>query len=1010
LHPLDPLMNHPQAERPFTEQSIVSPALIGRAEPLAALARWLQAAAAGQGQVVLLSGEAGIGKTRLAAEAAAEAERQGALVLRGQCLEPDRARPYGPLIDLLRGWLEAAPPDELRAAASAPELALLVPELATGPPPSTDKYGLYYALERFCARLAEARPLLLVVDDLHWGDDASLDCLLHLARRLGGRRLLLLLTYRREEVGPALGRFLLGLHHARLAAELSLAPLLPAEVDAMLRAIFALPRPVSPDFLDALCTLTEGNPFFIEEVLKSLLAAGGIFLRDGVWDRKPLQELRIPPSVDLAVQERLARLPPDARRLAELAAVTGRRFSFSLLEALMAVDADTLLAHLKHLAAAQLIVEESAEVYAFRHALTREAVYATLLRRERQQYHQVIAQTLERLHAGALDAIAADLARHYALAGDWERVLLYAQQAGDRARAMYAPREALDLYTRAGQAAEHLGRPPAPALCRARGQAHETLGEFEPARADYEQALRLAQQAGDRPLEWQCLLDLGFAWAAQDLAQAGASFRRALALAQAMDDPARVAHSLNRLGNWHTNLDQHQAARDYHAAALAHFTQQADQPGQAQTLDLLGLTAAMAGDLPGGLHNYAQAVALFEALNDQRGLASGLAVMGTLSATTVMDAATVAPLALAETAAHAARALEIARRIGWLSGEAYAAIILGGALASQGRFGAALEQVDRGLELAAAIEHRLWLTYGALISGLIYRDLLALEPARARLEHGLALARELNSPFWTGMARAFLAQVLIQQRALAEADELLGPDAGAPLTTLADRLLAAARLELDLALGRAEGAGPALLRLWKAVLPTPAAVPPTWHPAPRLRLLEGQLLAAQKRYPKAAASLEAALSAAQSLGARPLQWRAQAALGRAWRALRRHVAADQAFAAARALIEALAQEVPPGELRAGFLSAALAALPPERAGARAQALKRQFGGLTARERQVAALLGEGRSNREIAAALVLSERTVEKHVSNILGKLGLETRAQVAAWAVRSGLAGSRPA
>jgi DNA-binding NarL/FixJ family response regulator len=407
----------------------------------------------------------------------------------------------------------------------------------------------------------------------------------------------------------------------------------------------------------------------------------------------------------------------------------------------------------------------------------------------------------------------------------------------------------------------------------------------------------------------------------------------------------------------------------------------------------------MAGDMPAGLRSYAQAVALFEALDDQRGLASGLSVMGTLSANNVMDTAAVAPLTLLQSATHVARALDIARRIGYLAGEAYALIILSCDQSAMGQAALALDQTRRALEIAAAIEHRLWLTYGHQVRGLAYRDILALPQARRELEQGLALARELNSPFWTGMGAAFLATVLIQQGALAEAEALLQPSHTRPLLTLADKLLSAARLELALARGDHEQGEAELDRLLAAVLPPPDADAPVWQTAPRLLLLHGQLLAAQQRWPEAMAILERALSAAQAQGARALEWRVLAALGRALRAQRLFDQSDAAFDAARSLIESLTLEVPDGELRASFRQAALGQLPPPRLAARRRALKREFGGLTPREREIAALVGQARSNRDIAAALVLSERTVEKHVSNILAKLALDNRVQLVAWA-----------
>ena len=1001
------------------EKSVISPNLIGRDEQLAALVARLKAARAGQGQIVLLSGEAGLGKTRLIAAAKAEAAHFGFTVLQGNCLEPEQAWPYAPLIDLLRGYQR--PPAETRppeAAAAVAELAGLLPELAAwlpaGQTPALgypDQYRLFNALERFFYSLAAQTPLLLVIEDIHWSDDATLDFLLHLTGRFASRPLLLLLTGRDEAPGPSLARFLLALNRAPLARELALAPLSGAQVEAMLRSIFEQDHPVSGEFVSEIFRLTEGNPFFIEEVLKALLAAGDIFWRGGEWDRKPIEQLRIPRSIQLAVQQRVAQLEPGAGQLMLLAAVIGRRFCFDLLREMTGMDEQRLLVHLKQLMAAQIIVEDSAGAYAFRHALTREAVYGTLLRRERQYQHRRIGEILEGLDTDRPDRHLADLAHHYYMAEAWDKVLIYAQRAGDRARALHAPREASELYTRALAAAQHLGQPPTPELLRARGQAFETLGEIEAARADYEQALGLSQQAQDRRTEWQCLVELGSVWSAKDYVRAGDFFRRALALARDEADPALVARSLNRVGNWHVNREQPRTARKLHQEALALFQRLDDPHGQAETLDLLGLTTQMTGDFVAGFGFLRQAAGLFEALEDRRGLASSLVQMGECGASYFADGVLVAPITLAEGLTYATQSLEISRQIGWRPGTVYAQVIMSLGTGSLGHLAQALEQAGQALAEATEIEHHQWMAFAHLACGLAYGSALAWAREREHYAEALALARQVNSTFWTTAASSLLAMNAVRQNDLARAGALLAPSGGpaAPLHTFAEKLAALARAELALALGQPAQAEAELLALMAVVYPAELKRDQPWQAALRLVMVHGQVLAAQRRFPEAEARLREALTAAEAQGARPLQWRLHAALGAVAQAQRRFGTADEVFAAARALIEALAEEMPDGDLRANFRRTALAALPAPRPGAQRRAAKREFGGLTERERDVAGLVAQGRSNREIAAALVLSERTVEKHVSNILGKLALEKRAEIIAWAHQHALAPKTP-
>jgi predicted ATPase len=579
---------------------IICPIVIGRTAELTALHLLPARAKSGKGQVVLLSGEAGIGKSRLVAEAKTGATAQGFLLLQGQCFPTDRSCPYAPLLDLLRSHFTSQSRTEISTELKpiAREFAQLIPDLvpplpdsAPMPPlttlePEQEKRRLFEALTRWFTGLATKQPSLLIVEDLHWSDQTSLDFLHYLARRCAASPLLVLLTYRSDEVHPGLSHFLAQLDRERLAQELALVPLTRTEVSAMLSAIFALRRSVftvlsltQGDLLDVMYALTEGNPFLVEELLKSLIEAGDIVYEHGHWRRKEPGVWHIPRSVQNAVELRSAHLSEGARQVLHLAAVAGRHFDFALLQELTHQDEAQLLRHLKELIAAQLVVEESAERFAFRHALTRQAVSAQLLGRERQALHRTIAETLERLYASSIESHLTDLTSHFFEAGAWEQALVYGQRAGEQAQALYAPQAAALHFTRALEAARQLSLTPPTSLYRARGLAYETLGDFEQARADYETTLQLANAASDRHAEWQALLDLGLLWAGRDYAQSGDYYQRALALAHTMDDPATLAHSLNRLGNWHLNVEQPQEALHCHQEALATF--QASPTGMA---------------------------------------------------------------------------------------------------------------------------------------------------------------------------------------------------------------------------------------------------------------------------------------------------------------------------------------------------------------------------------------------------------------------------------------------
>jgi predicted ATPase len=487
---------------------LVCPTIVGRASELAALSTIVGEVEGGHSRVVLLSGEAGIGKSRLVAVLETEARSRGFSVLQGSCFQRDLTSPYAPLLDLVRSSV-ANQPLEVREAAFQPfaqEFFPVLPDLVTPPPapaalptpgPEQEQRRLFVALTTFFTRLAAGRPLLFAIEDIHWCDESSLEFMQYFMRHSTYFPWLVLLTYRSDDVRPALINWLAQQDRERRAQEFSLARLTHSDVDAMLIAIFDLHPTTRSELLNTLYPLTEGNPFFVEEVLTSLQAAGGIFYSEGTWKSNALEHLRIPRSIQAAVQQRSDRLTESARELLTLAAVAGRRFDVDLLLQVTRQTEEQLLQRLKELIAAQLVVEESGEQFAFRHALTRHAIYEQLLKRERKVLHRTLAETMEQVYRTALDAHLEDLAYHFMRAEVWAKVLTYAQPAGEKAQALYAPRAAAEHFTNALEAARHMALPPSAHLHLARGQAYEMLGELEEARLDYERAQAAAKSDHD---------------------------------------------------------------------------------------------------------------------------------------------------------------------------------------------------------------------------------------------------------------------------------------------------------------------------------------------------------------------------------------------------------------------------------------------------------------------------------------------------------------------------------
>ncbi len=479
------------------------------------------------------------------------------------------------------------------------------------------------------------------------------------------------------------------------------------------------------------------------------------------------------------------------------------------------------------------------------------------------------------------------------------------------------------------------------------------------------------------------------------------TFERASVLAEDLADRQLRAQTLNRLGNWLANTRDVTASLRAHEEALRLLTAINDRAGIAETHDLLGIASWHDGDMVAAVHHLGEAITGYRPAGTPYGLISALASRCGGASPEMSDVAYSALRTCNACMRDGEEALILARRIDWRAGQVYAMVQLGGAACGFGHFGDALRHGHAALTLATEIEHRQWMAAAHFGLGRTYTLLLAPDTAIRHLEAALVLARILQSPWWVGIVGAALAAAHLDTSDIARAEAVLSAlHAEVPAIHPAN-MRRFRRLTGELALARRQ---PEIaLHCADDLLATVPGVSRAQR-IPSLYHLQGKALLALHRTEAAIESLHAARQGAEERGQRPLLWRVQVTLGDTYRQLRRDSEAREGYDAARGTIAALAETLDDAAMREQFATAARATIPKERPLSARRAAKESFGGLTTREREVAALVAVGNSNREIGAALFIGEGTVATHIGNILAKLDLTSRTQIAAWAIARGL------
>ncbi len=496
--------------------------LVGRAEELSVLMRAVQRLGGGEGGILSLIGEAGLGKTRLIAEARTHSEDHNLLWIEGRSLSFSQTITYWPFIDILKraagineqdseeaSWAKL----EARVLAVVPERTEeILPYLGTilGLRSTGERFEwirhleaeamrrqVYRSVRVFFERLTHERPLVLVFEDLHWADDSSVGLLEHLFSLVREVPLLLIITARPEVRAPADHmRDLASRDYTERYLEVTLTPLSQVDTDRLVRNLLA--DDLASTFREAVLRKAEGNPFFVEEVVRALIDLGALRRDEGGRWRilHPVEQLRVPETLRGVILARLDRLDEGPKDLLKVAAVMGRSFFRRVLEAVVGEERDLDRA-LQELQALDLVREKRREPefeYVFKHPLIQEATYESIPITVRRDLHRRAGEAMGVLYADRLEEFYGELAYHYARAEEWEKAQAYLFKAGDRAGMIAADAEALAHYRQAVAAYERaFGErwdPLARAILERKvGDALFRRGEFEDALASFQRAL-----------------------------------------------------------------------------------------------------------------------------------------------------------------------------------------------------------------------------------------------------------------------------------------------------------------------------------------------------------------------------------------------------------------------------------------------------------------------------------------------------------------------------------------
>jgi predicted ATPase/DNA-binding transcriptional ArsR family regulator len=586
---------------------------VGRKDELKQIQRIYRKVSGGRGECLLISGEAGIGKTRLVNESARRLARKNIHFLQGSCLYQTAVDPYMPFVEALGSYLGKAAKNFAVSTmrdieSTAPEFGGLLPLARTGGGYevysgegainlNNEKIRIFETINRALVRIAEEKPTVLFIDDLHWADVGSIHLLHYIVRNTQEYPILIIGAYRPEELVTDDGEdhpfwgTISRMEKEKIITQIELERLSVDDVEEMIEdrlRQFAAPKKL----INRIYKESEGNPFFIEEILDTIR-------EDGIDDNQnPPAEIEIPDTIKGLVKRRVRNLKRDERKMLEFASAIGEKFDFDLLMQASEEREEPLLDSVEKLSNARLITEDKSDIetYEFHHGKIRDVIYGGLSRRKRQFIHSRIGEAIEELYGDDVEDVTNELAYHYSMTNRFERAYEYCSRAGDKAHKLYAMMDALSHYRNAMDSLDK-------------------SKEHFPDKSERSAEL-LVKMGNDYDIisKWDDALS---------------SYNNALSLIETNDDPDALSDVLWRIGNVLVKKGELDEGENLCEKAISDMEQKSSK-NAAKIYDLMGMISMQRSDYERALKRFGESLEIARRIDDKGRAASVHSAMATL--------------------------------------------------------------------------------------------------------------------------------------------------------------------------------------------------------------------------------------------------------------------------------------------------------------------------------------------------------------------------------------------